>query len=79
MILRRYNPNSKNRDEIAVPRTIDQRQNTSCKQLYLLYRIRWNIELLNKAAESGKKLRALNQAKRTSFLYLSYCHYWFRL
>ena len=68
MILRRYNPNSKNRDEIAVPRTIDQRQNTSCKQLYLLYRIRWNIELLNKAAESGKKPKSIKSSKKNIFL-----------
>ena len=35
---------------------------------YLLYRIRWNIELFNKASKSGCNLKSINSSKKTIIL-----------
>lgn len=35
---------------------------------YLLYRIRWNIELFNKAAKSGCNLKSINSSKKNIIL-----------
>lgn len=67
-IIRRYNPNGKNRDKISVLRTSVHRKIAGAKQLYLLYRIRWNIELFNKAAKSGCNLKSINSSKKNIIL-----------
>ena len=67
-IIRRYNPNGKNRDKISVLRTSIHRKIAGAKQLYLLYRIRWNIELFNKAAKSGCNLKSINSSKKNIIL-----------
>ena len=35
---------------------------------YLLYRIRWNIELFNKASKSGCNLKSINSSKKNIIL-----------
>ena len=67
-IIRRYNPNGKNRDKISVLRTSVHRKIAGAKQLYLLYRIRWNIELFNKAAKRGSNLKSINSSKKNIIL-----------
>ena len=67
-LIRRYNPNGKNRDKISVLRTSIQRKIAGTKQPYLLYRIRWNIELFNKAAKSGSNLKSINSSKKNIIL-----------
>lgn len=67
-IIRRYNPNGKNGDKISVLRTCVNRKVAGAKQIYLLYRIRWNIELFNKAAKSGCNLKSINSSKKNIIL-----------
>lgn len=68
-LIRRYNPNGKNRDKISVLRTSIHRNIAGAKQLYLLYNIiRWNIELFNKASKSGCNLKSINSSKKNIIL-----------
>ena len=53
---------------LRVLRTSIHRKIAGAKQLYLLYRIRWNIELFNKAAKSGCNLKSINSSKKNIIL-----------
>ena len=67
-LIRRCNPNGENSDKISVLRTSIHRKIAGAKQLYLLYRIRWNIELFNKAEKSGCNLKSINSSKKNIIL-----------
>ena len=67
-IIRRYNPNGKNRDKISVLRTNVQRKLAGTKQPYQLYRIRWNIKQFNKAEKSGSNLKSIYSSKKNIIL-----------
>lgn len=67
-IIHRYNPVAKDEDKISILRTNARRDKLGSKQLYLLYRVRWNIELFNKANKSGNSLKSINSSKKNVIL-----------
>lgn len=67
-IIHRSNPAAKVEDKISILRTNICRDKLGSKQLYLLYRVRWNIELFNKANKSGNNLKSINSCKKNVIL-----------
>ena len=67
-IIHRYNPAAKVEDKISILRTNIRRDKLGSKQIYLLYRVRWNIELFNKANKSGNNLKSINSSKKNVIL-----------
>ena len=67
-VIHRYNPATKVEDKISILRTNVSRTKLGSKQLYLLYRVRWNIELFNKANKSGNNLKSINSSKKNVIL-----------
>lgn len=69
----RYNPNCTD-DKRSILRTNIPRDRLGAKQIYLLYRIRWAIELLNKANKRSNCLKSINSTNENiilSFILLS--------
>ena len=73
-VIVRYNPNCTDDDKSSILRTNIPRDRLGCKQIYLLYRLRWAIELFNKANKRSNCLKSINSANENiilSFILLS--------
>ena len=73
-VIVRYNPNCTDDDKRSILRTNIPRDRLGAKQIYLLYRIRWAIELFNKANKRSICLKSINSANDNiilSFIMLS--------
>ena len=67
-VIHRYNHKSKDTEKISILRTNIDRNILGAKQLYLLYKVRWNIELFNKANKSGNNLKSINSGRKNIIL-----------
>jgi hypothetical protein len=73
-VIVRYNPNCTDDDKRSILRTNIPRDSLGAKQIYLLYRLRWAIELFNKANKRSNCLKSINSANENiilSFILLS--------
>ena len=73
-VIVRYNPNCTDDDKRSILRTNIKRDRLGAKQIYLLYRLRWAIELFNKANKRSNCLKSINSANENiilSFILLS--------
>ncbi|MGN0902652.1 MAG: IS4 family transposase [Succinivibrio sp.] len=73
-VIVRYNPNCTDDDKRSILRTNIPRDRLGAKQIYLLYRLRWAIELFNKANKRSNCLKSINSANENiilSFILLS--------
>lgn len=72
-IIVRYNSNCTDDDKRSILRTNIPRNRLGAKQIYLLYRLRWAIELFNKANKrsSLKSINSANENIILSFILLS--------
>lgn len=69
-----YNPNCTDDDKRSILRTNLPRDRLGAKQIYQLYRIKWAIELFNKANKRSNCLKSINSANENiilSFILLS--------
>lgn len=67
-IIHRHNRMAKNTEKLSILRTNITRSRLGSKQLYLLYKVRWNIELFNNANKSGNNLKSINSCKKNVIL-----------
>ena len=67
-IIVRYNPNCTDDDKRSILRTNIPRDRLGAKQIYLLYRLRWAIELFNKANKRSNCLKSINSANENIIL-----------
>ena len=73
-VIVRYNPNCTDDDKRSILRTNIPKDRLGAKQIYLLYRLRWAIELFNKANKRSNCLKSINSANENiilSFILLS--------
>ena len=73
-VIVRYNANSTDDDKRSILRTNIPRDRLGGKQIFLLYRVRWAIELFNKANKRSNCLKSINSANENiilSFILLS--------
>ncbi len=73
-IIVRYNSNCTDDDKRSILRTNIQRNRLGAKQIYHLYRLRWAIELFNKANKRSNCLKSIISANENiilSFILLS--------
>lgn len=67
-IIVRYTPNCTDDDKRSILRTNIPRDRLGAKQIYLLYRLRWAIELINKANKRSNCLKSINSANENIIL-----------
>ena len=67
-IIVRHNPNAKHGNKRSILRTNIPRNRLGAKQLYILYRLRWAIELFNKANKRSNCLKSINSANENIIL-----------
>ena len=67
-IIVRYNSNCTDDDKRSILRTNIPRNRLGAKQIYLLYRLRWAIELFNKANKRSNSLKSINSANENIIL-----------
>lgn len=67
-VIVRYNSNCTDDDKRSILRTNIPRDRLGAKQIYLLYRLRWAIELFNKANKRSNCLKSINSANENIIL-----------
>lgn len=67
-VIVRYTPNCTDDDKRSILRTNIPRDRLGAKQIYLLYRLRWAIELFNKANKRSNCLKSINSANENIIL-----------
>ena len=67
-VIVRYNVNCSDDDKRSILRTNIPRNRLGAKQIYLLYRLRWAVELFNKANKRCNCLKSINSANENIIL-----------
>ena len=67
-VVLRHNQNAKADEQRSVLRTNIPRECLCAKQIFMLYRVRWSIELFNKANKRSNCLQSINSADKNIIL-----------